>query len=116
MTDESTNPRIPDIRRLQPSTKLSREEFARRIGERFYDPAFDSVRDEIERVIDVAWQGYDEYRRNPRTRKAGAGYADPDYDLPIEWLETGDTMLAAQRQHDDPRAPRRVLLVSAAAR
>jgi multimeric flavodoxin WrbA len=116
MTDESTNPRIPDIRKLQPSTKLSREEFARRIGERFYDPAFDSVRDEIERVIDVAWQGYDEYRKNPRMRKAGAGYADPDFDLPIEWLETRDAMLAAQRQHDNPRAPRRVLLVSAAAR
>ncbi len=107
---------VPEVRRLQPSTKLTREEFEKRIGERFYDPAFDAVRDEIRKVMDVAWNGYDEYRKSPRTRKAGPGFADPEYDLPIEWLATRAAIHEAQRRHDDPSAPRRVLLVSAAAR
>ena len=35
-------------------TRPLREEFGRRLGERFYDPAFDAVRPEIGRVIEVA--------------------------------------------------------------
>ncbi|HEX4681255.1 MAG TPA: NAD(P)H-dependent oxidoreductase [Gemmatimonadaceae bacterium] len=112
----SDEPRVPEIRRIQPSTKLSRAEFERRIRERFDDPAFERASAEIERVIDVAWTGYDEYRKNPRTRKAGPGFADPDFDLPIEWLETRTAIEAAQRRHDDASAPRRLLLISAAAR
>lgn len=34
----------PEVRKGQGDVKLSREEFTRRLGERFYDPAFDSVR------------------------------------------------------------------------
>jgi multimeric flavodoxin WrbA len=109
-------PRIPEIRALQPSTQLSREEFERRIGERFHDPAFDAVRDELRRVMDVAWEGYHQYRKSPRTRKAGPGFADPDFDLPVEWHATREAIGEAQRRHDDLDAPRRVLLVSAAAR
>jgi hypothetical protein len=109
-------PRVPAVRREQPSTQLSREEFTRRLGERFYDPAFDAVRAEIERVIDVAWEGYHEYRKSPRARKAGPGFADPEHELPVEWLATRDAIGEAQRRHDDPAAPRRILLVSAAAR
>jgi multimeric flavodoxin WrbA len=120
MTDQpaekGNDPRVPDVRKLQPSTQLTREEFERRIGERFYDPAFDSVRDEIRRVVDVAWNGYDEYRKSPRKRKAGPEFADPEHELPLEWLATRDAIHAARRRHDDPASPRRVLLVSAAAR
>jgi multimeric flavodoxin WrbA len=99
-----------------PDVKLTREEFERRLGERFHDPAFDSVRSEIERVIDVAWNGYDEYRKSPRRRKAGPGFADPEHELPIEWLDARDRILAAQREHDDTARRRRILLVSGAAR
>jgi multimeric flavodoxin WrbA len=95
---------------------VSREEFARRLRERFYDPAFDAVKDEIERVIEVAWDGYHEYRKNPRRRKAGPGFADPDYDLPVEWLETRERILEAQRRQADPTSPRRILLVAGGAR
>jgi hypothetical protein len=38
-------------------------------------------------VIEVAWQSYDEYRKSPRKRKAGPGFADPEFELPVEWLE-----------------------------
>ena len=45
------------------------------------DPAFDALADELDRVADVAWDGYSNSRKSPRTRKAGPGFADPDYDL-----------------------------------
>jgi multimeric flavodoxin WrbA len=113
MADE---PHVPEVRKAQPSTKLSREVFARRLGERFYDPAFDAVRAEIDRVLDVAWTAYDEYHKSPRTRTAGPGFAHPEHELPIEWLATRDAIDAAQHRHEDPAAKRRILLVSAAAR
>jgi hypothetical protein len=105
-------------RRHRPSRvrRLSREEFTRRLGEPLYDPAFDAVRGEIERVTDVAWTTYDEYHKSPRTRKAGQGFADPEYELPVEWLDTRAAIHEAQRRHEDPEAKRRILLVSAAAR
>jgi multimeric flavodoxin WrbA len=105
-----------DVRKGQPSTKLTREAFERRLKERFFDPAFDAVRGEIDKVVDVAWDVYDEYKKSPRTRRAGAGFADPEFKLPIEWLEARDRMLEAQREHDDRGRPRRVLLVAGAAR
>ncbi len=63
----------PQVRTGQGDVKLSREEFDRRLRERFYDPAFDAVRPEIDRVIEVAWKVYDEYHKSPRKRKAGPG-------------------------------------------
>jgi multimeric flavodoxin WrbA len=108
--------KVPEVRKGQGTTKLTREEFTRRLGERFSDPAFEPLRAEIERLIATAWEGYDEYRKSPRLRKAGPGFADPEFELPIEWLDARDRILAAQREHDDRHRPRRVLLVCAAAR
>ena len=104
------------MRTGQGDVQLTREEFERRIGERFFDPAFDAVREELTRVIDVAWNGYHEYRKSPRTRKAGPGFADPDYDLPIEWLETRQRIRDAEQRQRDAQSPRRILLVNGAAR
>ena len=88
----------PTVRKGQHDVKLSREEFERRLRERFYDPAFASEGDAIERVVEVAWHSYDEYRESPRTRKAGPEFADPDFNLPIEWLESRERILQAQRE------------------
>jgi len=115
-TNASPSHRTPALRTGQGNVKLSREEFARRLGERFYDPAFDAVRTEIERVIETAWTAYDEYHKSPRTRKAGPGFANPDMELPIEWLETRAKILEAEQRHREPSAPSRILLVCAAAR
>ena len=38
---------IPQVRKSQGNVKLTREEFNRRLGERFSDPAFDPVRTQI---------------------------------------------------------------------
>jgi multimeric flavodoxin WrbA len=106
----------PEVRKGQGDVSLSRDEFTRRLGERFYDPVFDAVRPELDRVIEVAWKAYDGYRKSPRKRKAGAGFADPDFELPVEWLETRERILEAELRQRDPSSPRRVLLVCGAAR
>lgn len=106
----------PRIRKEQPSVQLTKEEFARRARLRFADPAFDAVRAELDRVIDVAWDGYEQYRKWPRTSKAGPGFAEPDFDLPDTWREARAAIQRAQREHDDAGAPPRILLISAAAR
>jgi hypothetical protein len=106
----------PTVRKGQGDVKLSREEFAARLAERFYDPAFDAVRAEIDRIIEVAWKSYDEYHKDPRERKAGPGFAEPEFELPVEWLATHDAVVAAERHQRDPATPRRILLVCGAAR
>ncbi|MEP6689719.1 MAG: NAD(P)H-dependent oxidoreductase [Gemmatimonadaceae bacterium] len=107
---------IPLVRKGQGNVKLSREEFARRLGERFYDPAFDAVRAEIDRVIDVAWTNYDEYHKSPRTKKAGAGFAHPAFELPVEWLAARAAIIKAEKKQRSARSPRRVLVICGAAR
>ena len=111
MTDET-----PVVRKGQGDVALSREEFERRFRERFHDPAFDAVADDIRRVADVAWTAYSQYHKSPRHRKAGPGFADPEFELPVEWLDARERIQAAQRAHDDARARSRVLLVCGAAR
>ena len=106
----------PNVRKGQGDVKLSREEFERRLGERFTDPAFEAVRSELAKVIDVAWDGYDRYRKDARKRAAGEGFADPSFELPIEWLETRDRIREAEQRQRDPASPSRVLLVAGAAR
>ncbi|MQA29024.1 MAG: NADPH-dependent FMN reductase [Luteitalea sp.] len=106
----------PTVRTGQGSTKLSREEFGRRWRERFYDPAFEALPAELERVEAVAWTAYDEYRKSPRTRPAGPGFADPAFPLPIEWLHARDRIHEAQAAHDDPGGASRILLICASPR
>lgn len=107
---------MPDVRKGQTKVALSREEFERRIRERFYDPAFERIDDRLRDAIDVAWDSYHEYRKSPRKRKAGPGFEDPDFELPVEWLETRDRIRAAQEAQQKPQAPSRILLVCGAAR
>ncbi len=104
------------VRTGQGDVKLTREQFERRLRERFYDPAFTAVAREVDTIVDVAWKVYDEYHKSPRTRKAGPGFAHPEFELPGEWLEARDRIHHAQREHDDPAARARILLVSGAAR
>jgi hypothetical protein len=105
-----------DVRTGQGDVKLTREAFERRLRERFYDPGFTNVERQIADVIDVAWTAYDEYHKSPRTRKAGPGFADPEFELPIEWLDARQRIHDAQRQHEDATRRGRVLVVCGAAR
>jgi multimeric flavodoxin WrbA len=106
----------PEIRKGQDDVHLAKEEFTRRFRERFADPAFDALQPEIERLAATAWDGYEHSRKSPRTVRAGPGFADPNYDLSVEWLAAKRAVESAQRRHEHAQSRSRVLAISCAAR
>jgi multimeric flavodoxin WrbA len=112
MTESS----VPRVVKGMASVELTHAEFARRFRERHHDPAFEPVSDELDAVIEVAWRGYIEYRKSPRTRKAGPGFADPEYDLSLDWLATRAAISNAQNAQRDPQSPSRILVINGSAR
>ena len=106
------------VRKGQGSVALDRDTFRRRFRARFFDPLFEDApaSDKVDELADIAWQAYHENHKAPRTRKAGAEFADPTYDLSVDWLEARAAIGDAARRHADPSAPSRVLLVCGAAR
>lgn len=106
----------PAVRRQTQWVPLTKEQFRERFFARFYDPAFDTVRPELEKVCEVAWDGYIVYRKSPRKRPAGEGFADPEFQLPVEWLETRAKINAAEKRQKDPKAPSRILVVNGSTR
>jgi multimeric flavodoxin WrbA len=115
--DSKPDPK-PDLepRRGMPDPRLSREEFRQRYRRQFVDPAFDRLRPQLDEVEEVAWQAYCAGRKAPRTRQAGPDFADPDYALSLDWLEARAAIAAAQRRHDDPASPSRILIVNGSPR
>jgi multimeric flavodoxin WrbA len=106
----------PEPRKGMPDPKLDEAEFRARFMSRFADPAFGAVGAELDRVAAVAWDTYSRGRKAPVTRKAGPGYADPDYDLSVDWLNAKAAIEAAQVQHDDASGPTRILLINCSSR
>src|SRR3954453_7563187 len=104
------------VRKLRKYVPLTREQFRARFYERFYDPAFDEVKPELEKVFERAWDGYIQYRKSPRTRAAGPGFADPSFLLPVEWLDARSTIHEAEKRQKDAKSPSRILIVSGATR
>lgn len=105
-----------DPRKGTPSPRLAESEFKRRFRAQFQDPAFDPLSAELDRLAAAAWDSYLHSRKSPRTRKAGPGYEDPDYDLGLDWIETHAAIGRAQQQHDDPTGPLQVLLITCSSR
>ena len=106
----------PDVRRQSEWVPLTKTQFRERFYEKFYDPEFGKVAAELEKVFEVAWDGYIEYRKSPRKHPAGAGYADPDMQLPAEWLATRAAIDAAEKRQQDPLSPTRILIVNGSSR
>jgi hypothetical protein len=106
----------PTVRKLTQYVPLTREEFRSRFFERFYDPTFDEVRAELDRICERAWDGYTKYRKSPRTQPAGSEFSDPAFALPVEWLQTRSAIKDAERRRRDPASPSRILIVSGATR
>jgi multimeric flavodoxin WrbA len=107
---------MTDVRKGQAPAELSREEFGKRFRQSFYDPAFQKEKDAIGRLEAIAWDAYQEGRKAPITVKAGKGFADPDYDLSVEWKETRDRLIAAETRQKARSTKSRVLLVCGSAR
>ncbi len=80
------------------------------------DPAFKPEAEALARLEAVAWDAYKEGRKAPITRKAGPGYADPSYDLSVEWLNTKHRLEKAQAHWKKKTSPSRVLLICGSAR
>src|SRR5437763_14057706 len=100
----------PKVRTGQGSTRLSREEFQRRWKERFYDPAFAAETESIDRLAEIAWQEYEDHRKSPRKRKEGPEFADPEYELELEWHDVRLQIFAAHRQLEEPASSSLILL------
>jgi hypothetical protein len=104
------------VRREMPEVKLDEAEYKRRYRARFADAAFDPWRSEIDRVTESAWLAYSDSRKAPHTRAAGPAYADPDYQLSVDWIFASEKIKEAERRQKDPTAPSRILLVNGASR
>ena len=104
------------VRKGMPSVQLTREEFEKRFRGRFYDPAFHAVEGEIQRLVELAWEGYDKYRKSPRARPAGRGFAEPSFRLPVEWLETRRAIRQAERRQRERSSRSRILLINGSSR
>jgi multimeric flavodoxin WrbA len=101
----------PEVRKQAKYVPLTRDQFRSRFFARFQDPVFKEVADELERVCERAWDSYIEYRKSPNTTKAGEEFAEPDFDLPVEWLDTRAAIARARARQEDPASPTRILLV-----
>jgi len=110
--------RMADIepRKGLPSVHLTEDQFRARVRERFVDPAFRTIDPEIDLVTRIARDAYEEGRKSPNTRKAGAGYHDPDYELSVEWIEASARIAAAAAKWRDETLPTRILLISGSPR
>jgi multimeric flavodoxin WrbA len=108
----------PDLepRKGSPSPRLPEEEFKRRFLNQFQDPAYEPLSGELAKITEAAWDAYANSRKSPKTRKAGPEFADPDYDLAVDWLAARQAIQEAQRRYEDPNGPIRFLLINGSSR
>ena len=107
----------PDVRKGQGDVKLSREEFERRLRERFYDPAFDAVAPQIERRRGRL-EGLRRVPQEPAHAEGGAGVrGSRTSSCRSSGSRRASGFARPQREHDDPaRAARASCSICGAAR
>ena len=99
---------VPEPRKGMPDPSLDESEFKSRFHSQFKDPAFDAAQP-------TSWTASRAppgtptaiTARAPRTRKAGPGYADPDYDLAVDWIAAREAILDARSAGTTTRLARR---------
>lgn len=115
-SNDSKGMAAPEPRKGMPPVELDEAEFRRRFFTQYVDPAFDPLREELDRIVRAAWDGYINSRKSPLTRKAGPGFADPDYDLAIDWIAAHEAVDAAQKRYGDPKERPRILIINGSSR
>jgi hypothetical protein len=70
------------VRTGMPSVQLDKAEFKKRFRDGFYDPEFEPLKGEIDKIVETAWSTYNEYHKSPRLTKAGPEFADPSCHFP----------------------------------
>ena len=108
--------RAPAPRKGMPPVRLDEAEYKKRFKAQFADSAFEPLAAELERIAAAAWDGYSNSRKSPRTAKAGPGYADPDYDLSVDWLGAREAIDRARAEYEDPAQPPCILIVNGSSR
>src|SRR5437764_3096393 len=116
MFDWLKSGKAPEPRKGTPSPRLDEREFKRRFRLQFQDRNFDALSAELDRIADAAWDAYAHSRKSPRTRKAGPEFADPQYELSVDWLAAREAVHFAEHQHQDPSGPNRFLLINCSSR
>lgn len=116
MFDWLKNGKAPAPRKGMPSPRLDEKEFKRRFRSQFQDRNFEALLPELDKLTQAAWDAYEHSRKSPRTRKAGAAFADPDYDLAVDWIAVHEAVQAAQQRHDEANGPIRILLINGSSR
>lgn len=116
MGDKSGHRGSPEIRQGMPDPALTEVEFKARFLRQFIDPAFELLGPALDQVSEAAWKAYDSGRKAPRTRRAGSGFSDPDYELAVDWLDARKALRAARARHDDRDGPPRILLINCSSR
>jgi multimeric flavodoxin WrbA len=106
----------PDVRKGMPPRQLDRETFERRFRSAFADPIFRPLSEQVQALAEAAWDAYSNGRKAPLTRKAGPGFADPEYEIALDWLNTRDAVEAAQRRYEDRQLRPRILLINGSSR
>ncbi len=107
---------MTEPRKGQAPAELARDEFHLTFSRSFADPRFDAVKDALAKVEEVAWTNYIDGRKAPVTQAAGQEFADPAYELSVEWKATRDRLIAAEAIQKDARTTSRVLLICGSAR
>lgn len=101
----------PHARKGQAPSTLSREVFGERFRQSFCDPKFEIEKEALRRIEVIAWEAYEKGRKAPITQRAGPGFADPNYELSVEWLATRNRLIDAEKRQKDPSTKSRVLVI-----
>lgn len=103
---DTPSPDAPQPRTGQAPPALDRAAFRERFLADFQDPRFaQEAPQALDQIEAIAWRNYDDNRKAPRTRKAGPGYANPDYDLSVDWLDAKARIDTARERWADVAAP-----------
>ena len=102
---------MTEVRKGQAPARLARDDFGARFRELFVDPTFAAERDALGRIEEIAWRNYSEGRKAPLTKKAGTGYADPDYELSVEWIAARARIDRAQKAWGEATTRTRALVI-----
>jgi multimeric flavodoxin WrbA len=99
-----------------PSPELDEADFKKRYKAQFFDPAFGPLEPAVEQIAEVAWQAYRDGRKSPVTERAGHDYADPDYDLSVDWIAARAAVRRAQAKYSDRTRPPSILVINGSSR
>ncbi len=105
-----------EVRTGQAPPILTREEFGARFRMPYMDPLFKIEAEAIARLEEIAWQTYRDGRKSPISQKAGLQFADPEFELSVEWLATRNRLEEAQAVWAKPETPTRILLICGSTR